>query len=132
MDKYFYIILIFFIIIVFIWIILILKFTKKKTLNKLQKSNLKKLLKEINLTKENRQKIIDYDKLYHKILREMWYDWDFGSILKTNPKEIKNIDKIWDLHRLRNKLVHDFEYFWKELLSKGAKEYKTEIEKLLK
>ena len=75
--------------------------------------------------------IIDIDKLYHKILIAIWYQWDFWNILKSNPKHIENIDKVWELHKLRNKLVHDFVEQQNNILLKSANEYKKEIQHLL-
>jgi hypothetical protein len=51
--------------------------------------------------------------------------------LKQKPKEIKNIAKIWELHKIRNKLVHDFDYFDEKLLIQKNKEYFLEIKNLL-
>ncbi|MDR2411073.1 MAG: hypothetical protein LBD88_00190 [Candidatus Peribacteria bacterium] len=44
---------------------------------------------------------------------------------------ISDIDKIWELHKFRNKLVHDFDLFNANILNKKENEYKTELEKLL-
>jgi uncharacterized protein YutE (UPF0331/DUF86 family) len=51
--------------------------------------------------------------------------------LKLEPKEISDINKIWELHKLRNKLVHDFDLLDDGILNKKAEEYKGEIERLL-
>ena len=61
----------------------------------------------------------------------MWYEGNFWEILKLNPEEIKNINKIWELHKLRNKLVHDFDLLEEVILNRKSKEYKQEILKLL-
>jgi len=79
-----------------------------------------------------RQQIIDYDKLYHHILRDMWYAWSFGEILKRNPREIPNINDIWRLHKLRNELVHDFSEKSESFLKKNALEYEKNIKRFLK
>jgi hypothetical protein len=62
--------------------------------------------------------IIDLDKLYHKILLGIGHEGDFGSILKSEPREIGDIGKIWELHKIRNKLVHDFSTFDEVFLKK--------------
>ncbi|MDR1945011.1 MAG: hypothetical protein LBQ59_02780 [Candidatus Peribacteria bacterium] len=45
---------------------------------------------------------------------------------------ISDIDKIWELHKFRNKLVHEFDSFNTSVLNRNEREYKSEIEKLLK
>jgi uncharacterized protein YutE (UPF0331/DUF86 family) len=62
----------------------------------------------------------------------LWYKWDFWNILKTVPIVISDIDKIWELHKIRNKLVHDFDAISRYNLAKSEREYKEELEKLLK
>jgi hypothetical protein len=120
----------------FFWIIFYLvslsvTYSRKKKLTEEKKKYFKELLKQIEIQTESKQKIIDYDKLYHKILLELWYKWDFWSILKTSPIVISDINKIWELHKFRNKLVHDFDSFSVSMLSKNEKEYEVELKKLL-
>jgi hypothetical protein len=79
-----------------------------------------------------KEQIIDYDKLYHKALRDLGYIGNFGDILKLNPKEIEDINSIWELHKLRNKLVHDFDLLADIVLKEKALDYKIEIKRLLK
>lgn len=125
-----YIFIIPFLIIIY-WIFLVIKYSKKKLLSDEKRefilNNFKKIFADIDI----KHKIIDYDKLYHKILVEIWYEWSFGEILKLEPKEISDINKIWELHKLRNKLVHDFDLLDDGILNKKAEEYKGEIERLL-
>jgi len=51
--------------------------------------------------------------------------------LKLNPKEVIDINKIWELHKLRNKLVHDFDLISESMLRKKITEYEKEINALL-
>jgi len=39
---------------------------------------------------------------------------------------------IWELHKLRNKLVHDFDLLSEKVLKTKSSEYKSQIEKLIK
>ena len=110
------------------WISIILKFSKKKKLSEADKKELKNIFKNMKTSKSDKEKLIDYDKLYHKILQKFWYNWTFWEILKTKPNEIWNLNKVWELHKLRNKLVHDVE----ENLFLKVKEYEKEIEIILK
>lgn len=126
-----YIILIFLIIIIF-WIIIIYKFSKNKKLSSEKINFFQKNCKKISQEFDKKHQIINFDKLYHKLLNEIWYRGNFWDILKLKPKEIDDLNKIWELHKLRNKFVHDFDLLEEVILSKKAKEYKNEFEKLLK
>ena len=114
------------------WISIILKFSKKKKLSEADKKELKNIFKNMKVNKSDKEKLIDYDKLYHKILQKFWYNWTFWEILKTKPNEIWNLNKVWELHKLRNKLVHDVDEKIKENLFLKVKEYEKEIEIILK
>ena len=114
------------------WISIILKFSIKKKLSEADKKELKNIFKNMKVNKSDKEKLIDYDKLYHKILQKFWYNWTFWEILKTKPNEIWNLNKVWELHKLRNKLVHDVDEKIKENLFLKVKEYEKEIEIILK
>jgi hypothetical protein len=47
------------------------------------------------------------------------------------PEQISDIQKIWELHKLRNKLVHDFDNHEVVYLRKKSKEFQAEWNKLL-
>lgn len=119
--------------VIILWIFLIFKFTKKSwKLTSDQKDRIQKNYTYIMVNSDTKHKIIDFDKLYHKILLEIGYQWSFWEILKQNPVEISDINKIWELHKLRNKLVHDFDLLNDGVLRKKAKEYDKEISWLMK
>ncbi|PID87686.1 hypothetical protein CSB07_00120 [Candidatus Gracilibacteria bacterium] len=101
---------------------------KKKILSEEKRKFFIKNFGEIKKITDPKTKIIDYDKLYHNILKQIGYTGTFGDILKEKPKEITNLNKIWELHKLRNKLVHDFDK--QKSLDKMAIEYENEIKKL--
>ena len=79
----------------------------------------------------DKEKIIDYDKLYHKILLKAWYKGNFWDILKKNPSQIWDINKIWKLHKVRNELVHEIGYPEWVSLFQVADDYKKEVRILL-
>ncbi len=105
---------------------------KYKKLSPEKIKDFQKKLKTISSHISSKEKIIDSDKLYHKILLEVWYVWDFWTILKQKPLVIDDLNKIWELHKIRNKLVHDFDNYAETLLREKSKEFSREIEKLLK
>jgi len=127
-----YFIIIIFVFIVFLWIYLIFKYNSNKKIDKNKKIFFYNKLKRIKSNFSIKESIIDYDKLYHKILLELGYNWSFGEILKSKPKEIWNINKIWELHKIRNKLVHDFDLMHENILRKKKLEYEKEINVLLR
>ena len=110
----------------FIW------WKKWKKLSKEKIKDFQKKLKQIGANISSKEKIIDSDKLYHKILLEAWYNWDFWTILKQKPIIINDLNLIWELHKVRNKLVHDFDNFSESILQEKAKKFSKEIEILLK
>lgn len=127
------IILIILIIVIILWVVLIKKFSKKPAkLSAQKKAHFNKLHKRIMANNSNKEKIIDLDKLLHKILLEIWYTGTFWEILKQEPEEVINLNKVWETHKLRNKLVHDFDLMSENILKKKWTEYSQEIKKILK
>ncbi|NDK08706.1 hypothetical protein EOM39_05710 [Candidatus Gracilibacteria bacterium] len=90
------------------------------------------VLKTQNSQISSKEKIVTYDKIYHNILKETGYEGNFGEILKKKPSVIKDINKIWELHKLRNVLVHEIESSEEKKLISQGNSYKDEILKLLK
>lgn len=113
------------------WIYIVFFYKKSKKLTDAKVKYFEEKLKLIEKNISSKEKIIDFDKLYHKILQEIWYSWDFWNILKLKPREINDLDMIWELHKLRNKLVHDFTNFDEVFLLNKQKIFLNEIKKLL-
>ncbi len=116
--------------IVIFWIFLVFKFSKKRKLDRNKIIFFENRLESIKKYSFKEQ-IMDYDKLYHKILLELWYKWTFWEILKSKPKIIIDIQKIWELHKLRNKLAHELDIVDEKILYKNSLEYYNEIKKIL-
>ncbi len=128
----FFILLVIFIIIIIFIFFLVYIYSKKSVLSDFEKKDLfNKYKKILNSNISYKEKIIDFDKLFHLILQKIGYIWSFWDILKQNPKEIININKIWELHKLRNKLVHDFDLLSDSILRKKVREYEYEIKRIL-
>ena len=128
----FHIILLTVLFIVIFGILLVIKFSKSRGVSGEKKVFFEKNLRKISVDVDKKHKIIDLDKLYHKLLLEIWHEGTFGDILKSEPREIDNLNKIWELHKLRNKLVHDFDLLDERILTRKSIEYQKEFEKLLK
>ena len=84
-----------FIIIIILWIFLIFKYKKSYKLSSSKKAFFNSHLQKIISYNSYKWQIIDLDKLYHKILLEVWYRWTFWEILKKEPSEIENITNMW-------------------------------------
>ena len=117
--------------IIILWIYVFIKLTWKKKLTSDKIKYFKDIIKKTKLLESEKEKLVNFDKIYHKILIEAWYSWSFWEILKKKPKEIKSINNIWELHKIRNKLVHDFDHFDEKVLLKKNSEYFLEISNLI-
>lgn len=104
---------------------------KKKIDNDKQKMFIERIKKYSNPIFSSREKILEYDKFYHNILLEAWYKWTFWDILKKKVSEIDDINHIWELHKLRNKLAHDIVDISENILNKKALEFEKEVFALL-
>lgn len=71
-----------------------------------------------------KQAIIEYDKIYHHILKDLGYSGSFGQILKRNPREISQLNDVWEVHKLRNSLVHEMRDHDSEYLERMKQRYK--------
>ncbi len=106
---------------------------KKWKLSKNQKRLFHSKINQISLSKKSsREKIIDYDILIHKVFIALWYEWSLGTILKSQPKEIKEIDELWRLHKTRNTLVHEESQHSEKSLKVLVNQYEKYIVSLLK
>ena len=123
-----FIILLWFFIILTPWLIFKRKISIAKNRYFLKKIN-KTLKKRISL----REKIIILDNILHNILLELWYKGTLWEILKNKPEYIFNIEKIWELHKLRNTLVHNLdEEFSDNFLFLKIEEFNKQLKILLK
>ena len=116
----------------FFWVQVIVKYSERKELSKDKKKDFEKRFKKIfHGDDSTKEKFIDCDKLFHKIFLELWYEWSFWEILKQEPNEIWDLDKVWELHKIRNKLVHDFDDIGEKTLEHKLSDYKKEIKFIL-
>ncbi len=118
--------------VVLIWIIILIVWLKKKT-QKLSKEKIDFYKKEIKKCKyvSLNEKFIYYDKILNHVLTDLWYIWSLWEQLKQNPKEIKNIQEIWRLHKIRNRISHELWLISNFSLTKECNNFEKEINKLL-
>jgi hypothetical protein len=69
--------------------------------------------------------------IMHHILKDYGYSGNVGDQLKAKPRMIHNLNTIWSLHKLRNKLAHDMDLISPDLLERKAEEFEKEVLKLL-
>lgn len=74
---------------------------------------------------------MQYDKILSHILREYGYEWNVGDQLKARPKVIINIDEVWRLHKLRNRLAHELTEISSSTLKNEATNFKKVLTTLL-
>ena len=128
-----YLIGIILILIIWIWVYFAFFYKKKAWFSQDQIKNFNKKMKLISSPSySEREKIMELDKLYHYILKQAWYEGSFWEILKQNPICIEDINEVWRLHKIRNKLAHDFEEFEIVKLKKEVKKYNNEVKLLIK
>lgn len=129
--NYLYLALWLFVTLMIYSIITVIKYSRKKKISTEKRKHFAVILKRISRGISSREQLVDMDKLYHKILIALWYEGTFGEILKMEPNEISNINTVWEIHKLRNNIVHDFDNHDESYLKSKAKIYKKEINRLL-
>lgn len=117
---------------IFMLWILILMFQKNKKLSSHQIKKYSLYLAKIEKLDSPSEQIVQFDKLYHTILKWYGYKGTFWEILKKKPTIITNIQNIWDLHKLRNQIVHDLVDIPEPQLEKQSRLYLKETQRILK
>jgi hypothetical protein len=106
-------------------------FSSKKSLKKDKKNYYQKEIQKISTLPSSTERIIRYDMIMHHILKDYGYSGTVGDQLKAKPRMISNLDAVWSLHKLRNKLAHSMEIISEGLLEKKANEFEKVVLKLL-
>lgn len=81
--------------------------------------------------KSPKERYIELDVLYHHILQSLGYTGSFGSILKQSPVVVKDLDTIWRLHKLRNRLVHEMQTISDREIENALTQYLRETKDIL-
>lgn len=127
--EYFFLAII--ITILLVGVFLTFRFSGKKQLKKDKKSYYQKEIQKVSTLPSPSERIMRYDMIMHHILKDYGYSGNVGDQLKAKPRMINNLNVIWSLHKLRNKLAHDMEPISVDLLEKKAQEFEKEVLKLL-
>lgn len=104
---------------------------KKKWLSASRKTYYLQEIQKVKWLSSATERIMKYDNILHHILKDYGYPGTLGDQLKAKPMIIDNLDVIWDLHKLRNRLAHDMETISASILEKKSKEFEKELLKLL-
>lgn len=123
-----------------IWIVLFLcvitiylsfKYSKKKKLPLKRKHYYSNKLAQIEKEDYYKQ-IILFDSMLSNILKELWYEWWLWEQLRRKPTIIfKQLNPIWELHKLRNRIAHELWVINENLLKNSAARYKQIITEIL-
>ena len=126
-----YIFLTVIILILLVGVFLIFRFSGKKGLRKDKKDYYRKEIQKVSILPSPTERIMRYDMILHHILKDYGYSGTVGDQLKAKPRMIVNLNAVWSLHKLRNKLAHDMEPVSTDLLERKAEEFEKEILKLI-
>ena len=116
----------------FVGVFLSFRFWNKKNLKKNKKEYYEKEIQKISLLPSPTERIMRYDMILHHILKDYGYSGTVGDQLKAKPRMITNLDAIWSLHKLRNKLAHDMGTISPDLLERKGDEFEKVVLNLLK
>lgn len=119
------------VIILLVGVFLTFGFSPKKHLKKDKKSYYQKEIQKISALPSPTERIMRYDMVMHHILKDYGYSGTVGDQLKAKPRVITNLDAIWSLHKLRNKLAHSMETVSEGLLERKAEEFEKAVLRLL-
>jgi len=127
--EYFFLTII--ILILLVGVFLTFRFSGKKQLTKGQRNYYRKEIQKVSTLPSSSERIMRYDMIMYHILKDYGYSGTVGDQLKAKPRMMKNLNAIWSLHKLRNKLAHDMDTVSAGLLERKAQEFEKEVLRLL-
>jgi len=107
-----------------------IKFQKK--ISEKDKNFIKTKWQKITNTNNNNQAILDADKLLQISLQKIGIKGSVGEQLKNKNNKISNINEIWEAHKIRNKIAHEFFEPNEKETQLTLKKYKKTIEEIIK
>lgn len=90
-----------------------------------------KIIEEIKTTNPTKA-ILDADKLLNIALKETGTNGSVGEQLKKREKNLKNLQEIWEAHKLRNKVAHEIFELKTNETEKALKTFKKTISEIIK
>lgn len=93
-------------------------------------SRWEEILRHVDSAKEAEWKfaVVEADKLVDDLLKKAGYFGDsMGERLSSIEKgQLANLDHLWEAHKIRNKLVHDVNYFLRQAEARQAVKFYEE------
>jgi len=99
------------------------------------KARWEEITRHINSTKEMEWKfaVIEADKLVDGLLKSMGYPGEtMGErLISIDSSKLASLGKLWDAHKIRNKIVHEPDYFLRNIEGRRAiEDYARALEEL--
>jgi hypothetical protein len=77
------------------------------------------------------ERIVGYDKILDHVLKSLRYRGTLGEKLKSKPPVLhRYLDDIWELHKIRNRIVHELEKP-SEDIERHARNYESILRNIL-
>lgn len=83
-----------------------------------------------NVEDESLKAMVDADKLLDYVLTRHGFHGSLGEKLKAAAHKFSDLNGIWNAHKLRNRLVHEFEEVEKEEVERALKQFKKALKNL--
>jgi hypothetical protein len=83
-----------------------------------------------NIDEDASKAILDADKILDYVLARHGFSGSLGEKLKTSAYKFSDLNGIWNAHKLRNKLAHEFEEADEDEVKKALKQYKRAFKDL--
>lgn len=74
----------------------------------------------INKMNDPRHQVVEADKLLDYMMRKRGYQGSVADMLKEHGKQFSNLDRLWQAHKLRNKIAHELDYSISSTVAHGA------------
>lgn len=108
MDIFSIIILIFIGLAIVVAVLVLIKGGSKKLTYQKQRFLTKQWDKIVSESEHNpTQSILDADKLLSYLLEAKGYEGSVGEMLKKSESLFKNVNDIWEAHKMRNRIAHE-------------------------
>lgn len=92
----------------------------RKRLSQKKVEAIRKHWKEIIRFSDQRQAILEADKLLDHALTQMGYSGNLGNKLKRTPALFSDLNGLWSAHKIRNNIAHQINYQVDETTYKRA------------
>lgn len=131
MNTYFLLALLIAIILFGVFVAFFWKKRKKTGLSEERKQYYGREIRKTSAFPSPNERIMKYDTILNHILKDHGYSGTVSDQLKEKPIIINDIETIWNLHKLRNRLTHDMDTISKDVLERKSREFEKELNTLI-